>query len=108
MRKRQIVRKVVRFGAVLSMLVALPAVAELDLAPLPDELWSATYAGHLANRAGFGAGLAERDALGRLTPGQAVQRFVQGLDINPLQPFEASDIFDPGLDPFPLSRPAAT
>jgi hypothetical protein len=90
------------------MLVALPAAAELDLAPLPDELWSATYAGHLANRAGFGAGLAERDALGRLTPGQAVQRFVQGLDINPLQPYDASDIFDPGLDPFPPSRPAAT
>ncbi len=108
MQARQIEWNVVRFGALLSLLMALPVAAELDLSPLPDERWSAGYAVHLANRAGFGAGLAEREALARLTPGQAVHRFVHGLDINPLQPFEASDIFDSGLDPFPASRPAAT
>ncbi|XOV85658.1 MAG: DUF1800 family protein [bacterium] len=108
MHKHRVVRITAVAGALLSIVAGLSAAAELDLSPLPDERWNSANAGHLASRAGFGASLAEREALGRLTPGQAVQRFVQGLDINPLPPFQPSDIFDPGLDPFPASRPALT
>jgi len=82
--------------------------AELNLEPLPAELWSQSLAAHLASRAGFGATEDELRALARLSPRQAVQRFIRGLDDPDLPEFEHSGIFDPGLDPFPPSRPATT
>jgi hypothetical protein len=91
-----------------SLLFSAPVTAQLDLSPLSADVWREVHAAHLASRAGFGAGLAEREALARLTPGQAVTRFVNGLDINRVVPFEHSEIFEPGLDPFPPSRPATT
>jgi hypothetical protein len=80
----------------------------LDLEPLPAEQWGRTQAAHLASRAGFGAHGAELDALARLSPAQAVHRFIHGLESPGLGPFEHSGIFDRGLDPFPPSRPATT
>ena len=80
----------------------------LDLEPLPPEQWGRTHAAHLASRAGFGAQGAELDALTRMSPAQAVHRFIHGLESPELGPFEHSGIFDAGLDPFPPSRPATT
>jgi len=87
---------------------ATPASAELDLTPLPDTAWSRGFAAHLASRAGFGATSSELDALERLSPRQAVQRFIRGLDTQTLAAFDHSGVFDEGLDPFPASRPATT
>ncbi len=96
--------------AVLIATLLHPAVslAALDLEPLEDGAWSREHAAHLASRAGFGATPAELDGLSRLSPRQAVQRFVHGLQTPQLTEFEHSGIFDPGLDPFPPSRPATT
>jgi hypothetical protein len=80
----------------------------LELAPLPAEQWSRAHAAHLASRAGFGAHGVELDALARLSPAQAVHRFIHGLESPELSPFAHSGIFDEGLDPFPPSRPATT
>ena len=90
------------------LLGASAAHAELDLSPLPDDQWSRSHAAHLASRAGFGATPAELDGLARLSPRQAVMRFLRGLESPGLTPFEHSGVFDEGLDPFPPSRPAAT
>ncbi len=80
----------------------------LELEPLPNEQWSPQHAAHLASRAGFGAHGEELEALARLSPAQAVHRFVHGLGSPELAAFEHSGIFDEGLDPFPPSRPATT
>ncbi len=93
---------------VLVLLMPLAAYGELDLAPLDDAEWSRAHAAHLASRAGFGATPEELDGLERLSPRQAVQRFIIGLDTGGSTPFEHSGVFDAGLDPFPPSRPATT
>lgn len=99
-----------------ALLVVLPvllpvenAQAKLDLAPLNASDWSKNHAMHLASRAGFGASGQQLDALTGMTPAQAVRHFIDaqakpGADT----PFEHSGIFEPGLDPFPPSRPATT
>jgi hypothetical protein len=63
----------------------------------------------LLERAGFG-GTPDIEALANMTPAQAVARLVrfEGIDPSPLPPFEHSGIHDPGLEPFPPSRPAVT
>ena len=45
-----------------------------------------------------------------MTPAQAIARLVrfEGTDISQLPPFDESGIHDPGLEPFPPSRPAVT
>ena len=45
-----------------------------------------------------------------MTPAQAFARLVrfEGTDISQLPPFDHSGIHDPGLEPFPPSRPAVT
>ena len=45
-----------------------------------------------------------------MTPAQAIARMVhfEGTDTTHLPPFEESGIHDPGLEPFPPSRPAVT
>lgn len=98
--------KVCVFGG--ALWCATVAANALELAPLPAQQWSADHAAHLASRAGFGAHGEELEALARLSPAQAVHRFVHGLGSPELEPFEHSNIFDPGLDPFPPSRPATT
>ncbi len=89
--------------------LAAPAVWQDDLAPIADGDWNRARAAHLLERAGFGPTPEEVDRFARLTPRQAVRQLVRYQQIaNPLPPFEDSGAFDPGLEPFSPSRPAAT
>ncbi|WP_428097845.1 DUF1800 domain-containing protein [Candidatus Rariloculus sp.] len=87
-----------------------PASWQDDLAPIGAADWNSDFAAHLLERAGFGGTPAEIEALARLTPVEAVSRLVHfdATDTSGLAPFEHSGIHDPGLDPFPPSRPAVT
>ena len=114
-------RSVVPLGAFLAaaaVLAITPAVAQTagpaawqnDLTPITAKDWNRDMAAHLLERAGFGGTPAEIDALAKMTPQQAIARLVryQGTDISHLPPFDESGIHDPGLEPFPPSRPAVT
>src|SRR5437899_1954571 len=80
-----------------------------DLAPIAASDWNYDFATHLLERAGFGGTPAEIEALARLTPVEAVRRLVYFQYIeNNLPPFDDSGAHDPGLEPFPQSRPAVT
>ena len=81
-----------------------------DLTPMPASSWNQDAAAHLLERAGFGG-----------TPEQVQSLFEQGLwgaveqlvnfetvGIADALPFSHSGIHDPGLEPFPPSRPAVT
>lgn len=88
---------------------AAPAAWQDDLAPLPTREWNRERAAHLLERAGFGGTPAEVDRLAGMSPSQAVRTLVRYQSIaNPLPPFDDSGAFDPGLEPFAPSRPAAT
>ena len=77
-----------------------------DLLPLAAGAWNYDRAGHLIERAGFGATPEEVRALAELSPEQAVDRIVEyeAVDGSGLADFEESGIWDPGMDPFPPSR----
>ena len=80
-----------------------------DLTPIGPSDWNYDFAAHLLERAGFGGTPEEIEALARLTPAEAVKRLVYFQNIeNNLPAFEHSGIHDPGLEPFPESRPAVT
>src|SRR2546425_5758157 len=80
-----------------------------DLTPIAASDWNYDFAAHLLERAGFGGTPEEIQALARLTPAEAVRRLVYFQNIeNNLPPFEESGAHDPGLEPFPESRPAVT
>jgi hypothetical protein len=87
-----------------------PAAWQNDLSPITASDWSYEFAAHLIERAGFGGTPEEIQALAKLTPTQAVSRLVrfEGADSSPLPPFDHSGVHDPGLEPFPPSRPALT
>jgi len=87
-----------------------PAAWKNDLGPISASDWNYDFAAHLLERAGFGGTPEEIQALAKLTPAQAVARLVrfQGTDDSQLPPFVHSGIHDPGLEPFPPSRPAVT
>lgn len=93
-----------------SLALANPAPDASALAPLDAADWNREYARHLLERAGFGGTPAEVDAVAALGARAAVRRLVyfDGAPADALPPFEHSGIFDPGLDPFPPSRPALT
>lgn len=103
---------------VLAVVVGLPAAAQKtgpaswqnDLTPIAAGDWNYDLAGHLLNRAGFGGTPEEIQALAKVTPSQAIARLLlfEGTDIGKLRPFDESGIHDPGLEPFPPSRPALT
>lgn len=108
-----------RAGALLGLLAlassALPADGLTDswagdLTAISNHDWNRERATHLLERAGFGGTPEEVRALAALTPEQAVQQLVdyRTVDNSHLQPFDASDLWDEGLDPFPVSRPATT
>src|SRR6202163_146972 len=116
-------RRVVSLGALLAIAAALavhpvsalaqttgPAAWQNDLTPITAKDWNRDLAAHLLERAGFGGTPAEIDALAKMTPAQAIARLVryEGTDISHLPPFDESGIRDPGLEPFPPSRPAVT
>src|SRR5215813_13962364 len=82
---------------------------ENDLASIAPSDWNYDFAAHLLERAGFGGTPEEIEALAGLTPTEAVRRLVYFQSIeNNLPPFDHSGIHDPGLEPFPESRPAVT
>src|ERR1041385_5435007 len=87
-----------------------PAAWQNDLTPIGAKDWNRDFAAHLLERAGFGGTPAEIDALAKMTPAQAIARLVryEGTDVSHLPPFDESGIRDPGLEPFPPSRPAVT
>ena len=87
-----------------------PAAWQNDLKPIASADWNYDFAAHLLERAGFGGTPDEIQALAKLTPAQAVARLVrfEGTDASHLPPFDHSGIRDPGLEPFPPSRPAVT
>ena len=88
----------------------LVAAWQNDLTPIQAADWDYDFAAHLLERAGFGGTPEEIEALARMTPQQAVARLVlfQGTDGGNLPAFEPSGVHDPGLEPFPPSRPAVT
>lgn len=81
-----------------------------DLVQILDADWNYETAAHLLERAGFGGTPEEIEELAALSPYDAVRRLVyfENIDNSHLLPFEHSDIHDPGLEPFPPSRPATT
>jgi len=87
-----------------------PAAWQNDLTPIGPASWNYDFAAHLLERAGFGGTPEEINALAKMTPAQAVARMVrfQGVDATPLPAFDASGVHDPGIEPFPPSRPAVT
>lgn len=88
---------------------AAPAVWQDSLEPLPASSWNRDRAAHLLERAGFGGTPDDIARLAAMSPKQAVRSLIHYQSIrNPLPPFEDSGAFDPGLDPFAPSRPAAT
>lgn len=103
------------FVAAISAVVAAaqtagPAAWQNDLSPIGPADWNYDFAAHLLERAGFGGTPQEIQDLAKLTPAQAIARLVrfEGTDTSQLPPFEHSGIHDPGLEPFPPSRPAVT
>lgn len=89
---------------------AAPGAADPRLEPITGADWDRTTARHLLERAGFGGTPDEIDALQALGPRAAVRYLVrfEGAPAVTLPAFEHSGIFEPGLDPFPPSRPATT
>lgn len=87
-----------------------PAAWQNDLAPLAAADWNYDRAAHLLERAGFGGTPEQVQALAALSPAEAVRSLVVfNPDANPhLAPFDHSGLHDPGLEPFPPSRPAVT
>ena len=91
-------------------LQAGPSAWQDDLASIGPEDWSADRAAHLLERAGFGGTPEEIRQLAALSPEAAVDRLVayHSMDNSHLTPFDHSGVHDPGLEPFPPSRPATT
>ncbi len=87
-----------------------PAAWQNDLTPIGAADWNYDFAAHLLERAGFGGTPEEIASLAKMTPAQAIARLVrfEGTDASYLAPFDESPIHDPGLEPFPPSRPAVT
>jgi len=85
-------------------------VWENDLTPIAPVDWNYDRAAHLLERAGFGGTPETIQKLANMSPRDAVTSLVyfDKTKNNTLVPFEHSGIFDPGLDPFPPSRPATT
>ena len=81
-----------------------------DLAPISTIDWNYNAAAHLLERAGFGGMPPDIEALAAMSPSDAVRRLVyfENVDNSHLLPFEHSGVHDPGLEPFPPSRPATT
>ena len=80
-----------------------------DLTPIGPQDWNAERAAHLLERAGFGGTPEEIARFAAMTPEAAVKTLVYHKNIpNDLPAFDDSGAHDPGLEPFPASRPAAT
>lgn len=83
---------------------------ENDLTPIAEANWNYETAAHLLERAGFGGTPDQIQSLAELGPQAAVRSLVH-FDTSRnshLAAFDHSGIHDPGLEPFPPSRPATT
>ncbi len=79
-----------------------------DLSPITVADWDRDKAAHLLERAGFGGTPEDIARIGAMTPEEAVTSLVDYHSISDtLAPFDASPIWDPGMDPFPNSRAEA-
>ncbi len=98
------------FPALAAARTAGPAAWQNDLTPISSADWNYDFAAHLLERAGFGGTPEEIQSLAGMTPAQAIARLVrfEGTSISQLPPFDESGVHDPGLEPFPPSRPAVT
>jgi hypothetical protein len=81
-----------------------------DLSPISSTDWNYDRAAHLLERAGFGGTPDDIEAFAAMSPAAAVNSLV---NFNPaenshLQAFDHSGVHDPGIEPFPPSRPATT
>jgi len=81
-----------------------------DLTAITDSNWNYNSAAHLLERAGFGGTPEQISSLAAMGPSAAVQQLIDfdSVDNSHLHPFDHSGIHDPGLEPFPPSRPATT
>ena len=80
-----------------------------DLRPITTAQWTPAAAAHLLQRAGFGGRPDEIAALAALPAPEAVRRLVRWQSVpEDFVAFDESGLHDPGLEPFPASRPAAT
>jgi uncharacterized protein (DUF1800 family) len=81
-----------------------------DLSPIAATDWNFDRTAHLLERAGFGGTPQDIARLAAMTPQQAVAALVDYHTIanDHLPAFERSDIWDPSLRDFPVSRVAAT
>ena len=80
-----------------------------DLRAIDATEWGTRQARHLLERAGFGATPEEVARLAAMSPQAAVRSLVEFDDMSdPKDRFDESGAHDPGLEPFPPSRPAAT
>ena len=80
-----------------------------DPRPLTAEDWSYERAAHLLERLGFGGTPREIEELANVTPRIAVDLLLNYhlIDNTAVPPFDESNIFDPGMEPFPRSRAEA-
>lgn len=106
-------RKILMLAVMLSGSVLVHAAQNNwpdDLMPISAQDWNAERAAHLLERAGFGATPEEIQHFAAMTPEAAMKVLVDfhGVDNSHLVPFDESGVFDPGVDPFPESRPATT
>ena len=106
------------FGMALLVAVGLGAVRAAgpapdewvdDLSPISAADWNYDKAAHLLERVGFGGTPVEVERLAGMTPERAVDELVNytTIDNGRTPGFEASPIWDPGMDPFPKSRAEA-
>ncbi len=91
-------------------LVSAQSMEANDLAPIATQQWTPVQAAHLLERAGFGGTPQDIARLAAMSPQVAVRSLVdvKRADNRHLLAFDESDIHEPGLEPFPASRPAAT
>lgn len=81
-----------------------------DLSAITDSDWNYSSAAHLLERAGFGGTPEQISLLAAMGPSAAIQQLIDfdSVDNSHLHAFDHSGIHDPGLEPFPPSRPATT
>jgi hypothetical protein len=85
-----------------------PASWEDDLHPIQAADWDRGKAAHLLERVGFGGTPEQIDRLAAMSPEKAVAWLVNYASIPDMLPaFDASPIWEPGMDPFPKSRAEA-
>ena len=79
-----------------------------DLSSIIADEWNYQTAAHLLERGGFGATPEEIERIAAMTPGAAIDWLVDYSELPDTAPaYDASPIWDSGMDPFPKSRAEA-